>query len=1276
MSTIAAANPTSTTVVPLVCPALSANIMSRLFLVSVALYYSSTKLRFDHDLVLRRESRYNNLAGSTSSASSWSTSRDQELIKDGAHGRTAEKINRGSSSSSTGSSSPSSDLRLRRTTLFWDQNPRTAGSQLHGATKDKEQDEQLRHAARPKLSSSGAGGITNPLVDAAQPTTKLVEVPVVSTTGRTSTGVATTSGGTTATSLLKKKSSTASTSSTSTTADTTAATAAATSAPPITEPPENEPPAGTTKAQQEARKSLNKVIRTAAYLPEDSEVRRKYLEANPIASGEPSETAEQSQSSTSTSTRKQLAYMIITGCDRFHVIADQVESLVTKQNVPPSDIYVMLTRCQPEAISQNDPACPRFKDVNFVSFLPDGVFQDYAGTGKTGSGRRLEEEEEHQGEHDMETSRSEPNDSSVNTSPSGSATASTTSHPSHVDSSGAEEQRAGPLTSSSATSSATRRLSVGATSGASTYQSPEQAAYHNSHKHTQGAAVVHVQQHSQNVVSQSQREAAIAKAAAPIQLPRGVPDLALPPSSFTETRSVQQLTGTHQIQQHAQVPRGAGTPGVAHQANNNPQPRPKPPAPPAPPSRPSPPQINKPHGKPPPVMDALVLTQHQEPCTGIRKMKNAGGISVFPALNSEYWNDQKNGFYHITSDAGPNAKSLAKPNQHLWSVIHVRLHIYYMWALGLLFLFYDHVAVLEDDLDVSVSLDKFFRNLIPVMDEDYSLISVSAWNDNGLEVTKNIRDLSSTSARPAPGSGTTPENRNSRHDALYVFRENHFGGLGWMTSRRVFEYYLIPYMSFERLTSGWDTIVSFIIDKLKVNAKTGYPIMMNGNSPALFGRKKTGNPRIDNRKYYADEMTEILTYHGIDPGKEMRQNVKQYEKDHEHLAWPWEKTESGQLPKLEVVGHDHQQASGTGTTTTSTAKTEQEQKEKLYRHIAYLETGPGLKHFLFELEKRTDKAAQRIAMLVKSSYDHYEEETLTRVSSLYPSVGLTHHRTTKTGISVKTKQNAKDLDKLSFWVPPVVKIQQPAVLPGAPAPGGGVVDPALSSADPLPLVEERIHANSETKDYLAWNYENYLRKAVGIPPFFVQETTSTTSGGENLNQPSNAHLRCLYNAFSDTDKKPWSWMRRTFHMHGVGWGETPRQAYKGAEVVFSKGSYYWVVPRYSPYYMETACRVCDRALLEHGHQISGGAVDQAEFRKLFKLYLSLVSPSAESRAAGVQHGGSGRSLSSTTTGSNSTVGGGESAGADNGLPTPKVASTSHNDRGPLPAYCVHGPLPT
>ncbi|CAD7976023.1 unnamed protein product, partial [Amoebophrya sp. A25] len=34
----------------------------------------------------------------------------------------------------------------------------------------------------------------------------------------------------------------------------------------------------------------------------------------------------------------------------------------------------------------------------------------------------------------------------------------------------------------------------------------------------------------------------------------------------------------------------------------------------------------------------------------------------------------------------------------------------------------------------------------------------------------------------------------AREETVYVLRANHFGGLGWMTSRRVFYEYFVPYM--------------------------------------------------------------------------------------------------------------------------------------------------------------------------------------------------------------------------------------------------------------------------------------------------------------------------------------------------------------------------------------------------------------------------------------------------------------------------------------------------
>ena len=67
------------------------------------------------------------------------------------------------------------------------------------------------------------------------------------------------------------------------------------------------------------------------------------------------------------------------------------------------------------------------------------------------------------------------------------------------------------------------------------------------------------------------------------------------------------------------------------------------------------------------------------------------------------------------------------------------------------------MAILEDDLVPSTLLKKYFDFGKEVLAVDDTVMSVSAWNDNQIEA----------------------------HSALYMMREEHFGGLGFMISKKI-----------------------------------------------------------------------------------------------------------------------------------------------------------------------------------------------------------------------------------------------------------------------------------------------------------------------------------------------------------------------------------------------------------------------------------------------------------------------------------------------------------
>ena len=50
----------------------------------------------------------------------------------------------------------------------------------------------------------------------------------------------------------------------------------------------------------------------------------------------------------------------------------------------------------------------------------------------------------------------------------------------------------------------------------------------------------------------------------------------------------------------------------------------------------------------------------------------------------------------------------------------------------------NYLVILEEDLDVSVDILSYFKQLLPVLENDESLYCISAWNDQVLRIFKVI----------------------------------------------------------------------------------------------------------------------------------------------------------------------------------------------------------------------------------------------------------------------------------------------------------------------------------------------------------------------------------------------------------------------------------------------------------------------------------------------------------------------------------------------------------
>ncbi|KAK3752396.1 hypothetical protein QZH41_008597, partial [Actinostola sp. cb2023] len=77
-----------------------------------------------------------------------------------------------------------------------------------------------------------------------------------------------------------------------------------------------------------------------------------------------------------------------------------------------------------------------------------------------------------------------------------------------------------------------------------------------------------------------------------------------------------------------------------------------------------------------------------------------------------------------------------------------------------------HLVILEEDLDLSVDILSFFKQLLPVLEKDDSLFCISAWNDQGY--------------------------KHSSNDVSMTYRVEYMPGLGWVLPRKIYKNELEP----------------------------------------------------------------------------------------------------------------------------------------------------------------------------------------------------------------------------------------------------------------------------------------------------------------------------------------------------------------------------------------------------------------------------------------------------------------------------------------------------
>ncbi|EGG22140.1 GlcNAc transferase [Cavenderia fasciculata] len=136
---------------------------------------------------------------------------------------------------------------------------------------------------------------------------------------------------------------------------------------------------------------------------------------------------------------------------------------------------------------------------------------------------------------------------------------------------------------------------------------------------------------------------------------------------------------------------------------------------------------------------------------------------------------------------------------------------------------------LEDDLLLSPDFLLYMNKMLTYLDQDNSLFCVSSWNDNAFRWASYPPSLFQVGAKDQHGNDITPadliannnnNNQNTKNQDLlllskpknlYSFkRQQHFGGLGWMTTSDIYQSNILPNWTDDQLP--WDVIVQNSLD--------------------------------------------------------------------------------------------------------------------------------------------------------------------------------------------------------------------------------------------------------------------------------------------------------------------------------------------------------------------------------------------------------------------------------------------------------------------------------
>eukprot|EP00756_Hemistasia_phaeocysticola_P022129 Hpha_TRINITY_DN15815_c2_g13::TRINITY_DN15815_c2_g13_i1::g.189655::m.189655/K00726/MGAT1; alpha-1,3-mannosyl-glycoprotein beta-1,2-N-acetylglucosaminyltransferase len=146
--------------------------------------------------------------------------------------------------------------------------------------------------------------------------------------------------------------------------------------------------------------------------------------------------------------------------------------------------------------------------------------------------------------------------------------------------------------------------------------------------------------------------------------------------------------------------------------------------------------------------------------TGFRVFVSQDG-TAHPQVTETAESFRSQGVVHLVhkrNDSGATRRERQLRFEPYYAIAH-----HYGWALGQVFGtgLYQRVIILEEDLEVADDFFRYMRAMSPLLDEDESLLCVSAWNDNGKQ------DLISSREQ--------------------VYRTDFFPGLGWMMHRRLWD---------------------------------------------------------------------------------------------------------------------------------------------------------------------------------------------------------------------------------------------------------------------------------------------------------------------------------------------------------------------------------------------------------------------------------------------------------------------------------------------------------